>query len=240
MLIVCRRSAALPPGAIFLERRTKALCCLDGDLRLLEPGPARCARTGRHRLRQGNYPGGDRDTPREGVPAPRLLGGCGDHRRRLRSHIMLTDPMRPSVSRPEVACLHAAAVPAGPAFQTPASSTPAISEGCVLVGGVFRDSSSAFAPSSASARPSRVRSCSGADFYETDDDAVGLGQDASSGHRHRCRHRPGDRQQERADRRRRPPGQRSGVQEADGDGWHMRSSIIVVPKGATIKPGTVV
>jgi glucose-1-phosphate adenylyltransferase len=32
----------------------------------------------------------------------------------------------------------------------------------------------------------------------------------------------------------------SGVQEADGHGYHIRSGIIIVPKGATIAPGTVV
>jgi hypothetical protein len=30
------------------------------------------------------------------------------------------------------------------------------------------------------------------------------------------------------------------VQEGDGDGWHIRSGIIVVPKSAVVKPGTVV
>ena len=32
----------------------------------------------------------------------------------------------------------------------------------------------------------------------------------------------------------------TGVEEMDGDGYCIRSGIIVVPKGATIKPGTVV
>jgi glucose-1-phosphate adenylyltransferase len=31
-----------------------------------------------------------------------------------------------------------------------------------------------------------------------------------------------------------------GVEEADGDGWHIRSGIVVVPKGGIVKPGTVV
>ncbi len=31
-----------------------------------------------------------------------------------------------------------------------------------------------------------------------------------------------------------------GVQEADGDGWYIRSGIVVVPKGGVVKPGTVV
>jgi glucose-1-phosphate adenylyltransferase len=32
----------------------------------------------------------------------------------------------------------------------------------------------------------------------------------------------------------------SDTQEADGDGWHIRDGIIVVPRGAVIPPGTVV
>ena len=32
----------------------------------------------------------------------------------------------------------------------------------------------------------------------------------------------------------------AGVQEADGDGYHIRSGIIVVPKGAEVKPGTTI
>jgi glucose-1-phosphate adenylyltransferase len=32
----------------------------------------------------------------------------------------------------------------------------------------------------------------------------------------------------------------AGVDQADGDGWHIRDGIIVVPKGAVIPPGTVV
>ena len=32
----------------------------------------------------------------------------------------------------------------------------------------------------------------------------------------------------------------AGVQEADGDGYYIRSGVIVVPKDGVIKPGTVV
>jgi glucose-1-phosphate adenylyltransferase len=32
----------------------------------------------------------------------------------------------------------------------------------------------------------------------------------------------------------------AGVEQADGDGWHIRDGIIVVPKGAVVPPGTVV
>jgi len=31
-----------------------------------------------------------------------------------------------------------------------------------------------------------------------------------------------------------------GVQEADGDGYYIRSGIIIVPKGSRIQPGVVV
>ena len=31
-----------------------------------------------------------------------------------------------------------------------------------------------------------------------------------------------------------------GLQNADGDGYYIRSGIIVVPKGGVVKPGTVV
>jgi glucose-1-phosphate adenylyltransferase len=30
----------------------------------------------------------------------------------------------------------------------------------------------------------------------------------------------------------------AGVEEADGDGYHIREGIIIVPKGATVPPGT--
>ena len=30
----------------------------------------------------------------------------------------------------------------------------------------------------------------------------------------------------------------AGIQEADGDGYYIRSGVIVVPKNAVIKPGT--
>ena len=32
----------------------------------------------------------------------------------------------------------------------------------------------------------------------------------------------------------------AGVQEADGDGYYIRSGVIIVPKDGVIKPGTVV
>jgi glucose-1-phosphate adenylyltransferase len=32
----------------------------------------------------------------------------------------------------------------------------------------------------------------------------------------------------------------AGVEHADGDGYHIRSGIIIVPKGGRIAPGTIV
>ena len=59
---------------------------------------------------------------------------------------------------------------------------------------------------------------------------------------HRAQRHPGsrDRRQERTHRRRRAPGQRTEARVADGDGFYIRSGIIVVPKGGVIRPGTVV
>ncbi len=80
----------------------------------------------------------------------------------------------------------------------------------------------------------------GADFYETDEDAAGLGQKPRLGIGNdvvidraiidkNARIGDGCRLVNEA-----------GVQEADGDGWHIRSGIIVVPKGGIVRPGTVV
>ena len=81
---------------------------------------------------------------------------------------------------------------------------------------------------------------SGADFFETDEDALGLkdtprlgiGRDVTIDRAIVDKNaRIGD-------------GCRlvneQGLQEADGDGWHIRSGIIVVPKNGIVKPGTVV
>ena len=80
----------------------------------------------------------------------------------------------------------------------------------------------------------------GTDFYETDDDAAGLGKTPRLGIGN-------DVVIDRAivDKNARiGDGCRlvnaNGVQEADGDGWHIRSGIIVVPKGAVVRPGTIV
>jgi glucose-1-phosphate adenylyltransferase len=80
----------------------------------------------------------------------------------------------------------------------------------------------------------------GADFYETDEDTAGLG----------ARPRLGIGRDVVIDRAIIDKNARIGdgcrlvnegnVQEADGDGWYIRSGIIVVPKAGVVKPGTVV
>ena len=80
----------------------------------------------------------------------------------------------------------------------------------------------------------------GADFFETEEDALGLGDTPRLGIGR-------DVTIDRAivDKNARiGDGCRlvneQGLQEADGDGWHIRSGIIVVPKGGVVKAGTVV
>jgi glucose-1-phosphate adenylyltransferase len=80
----------------------------------------------------------------------------------------------------------------------------------------------------------------GADFFETEEDALGLGE----------RPRLGIGRDVTVDRAiidknaRIGDGCRlvneRGLQESDGDGWHMRSGIIVVPKNGVVRSGTVV
>ena len=115
-----------------------------------------------------------------------------------------------------------------------------ISDGCSLGGGEFRDSVIGVR-AVVGERATITRSVLvGTDFYETDDDAAGLGKKPRLGIGNDVvidraivdkNARIGDGCRLVNDR---------GVKEADGDGWHIRSGIIVVPKGATIKPGTVV
>lgn len=115
-----------------------------------------------------------------------------------------------------------------------------ISDGCCLHGGEFRDSVIGVR-AVVRERAAITRSVVvGADFYETDDDAAGLGPLPRLGIGR-------DVVIDRAivDKNARiGDGCRlvnaSGVQEADGDGWHIRAGIIVVPKGGVIKAGTVV
>ncbi len=80
----------------------------------------------------------------------------------------------------------------------------------------------------------------GADFYETDDEAPARGADPRLGvgrdvvldrvivDKNACIGEGARLVNER------------GVDEADGDGYHIRNGIIVVPKGGVIKPGTIV
>jgi glucose-1-phosphate adenylyltransferase len=80
----------------------------------------------------------------------------------------------------------------------------------------------------------------GADYFETDEDATGLGKTP----------RLGLGREVILDRAIVDKNARIGdgcrlvnegrLEEADGDGWHIRSGIVVVPKGAVVKPGTVV
>ncbi len=80
----------------------------------------------------------------------------------------------------------------------------------------------------------------GADYYETDQDLAGLGGTP----------RLGIGRDVVIDRAIIDKNARIGdgcrlvneanVQEADGDGWYIRSGIIVVPKGGVVKPGTVI
>jgi glucose-1-phosphate adenylyltransferase len=115
-----------------------------------------------------------------------------------------------------------------------------ISDGCCLCGGQFRDSVIGVR-AMVRERATITRSVVvGADFYETDDDAAGLGATPRLGIGR-------DVVIDRAivDKNARiGDGCRlvnaAGVQEADGDGWHIRAGIIVVPKGGVIKAGTVV
>jgi glucose-1-phosphate adenylyltransferase len=115
-----------------------------------------------------------------------------------------------------------------------------VSDGCLLSEGEFRDSVLGVrSVVGAGTRISRAVIV-GADFYETDDDAAGLGGMPRLGIGR-------DVVIERAivDKNARiGDGCRlvneAGVQEADGDGWHIRSGIIVVPKGGVVRAGTVV
>jgi len=115
-----------------------------------------------------------------------------------------------------------------------------VSDGCSLSGGDFRDSVIGIR-AVVGQRATITRSVLvGADFYETDDDRAGLGHTPRLGIGH-------DVVIDRAivDKNARiGDGCRlvneSGLQEADGDGWCIRSGIIVVPKNGVVKPGTVV
>ncbi len=115
-----------------------------------------------------------------------------------------------------------------------------VAEGCSLDTGQLRDSViGARAVVRAGAQISRSVIV-GADYYEMEEDATGLGSIPRLGVGR-------DVVMDRAiiDKNARiGDGCRlvneANVQEADGDGWHIRAGIIVVPKNAVVKPGTVV
>jgi glucose-1-phosphate adenylyltransferase len=115
-----------------------------------------------------------------------------------------------------------------------------VTEGCMLEKGTFIESvigvRAVVRHGAAISRSVLV----GADVFETEEDALGLGDTPRLGIGR-------DVTIDRAiiDKNARiGDGCRlvneQGLQEADGDGWHIRSGIIVVPKNGVVKPGTVV
>jgi glucose-1-phosphate adenylyltransferase len=80
----------------------------------------------------------------------------------------------------------------------------------------------------------------GADYFETEEDAMGLGQTPRLGIGRGVTIDRAiiDKNARIGDACRLVNEQ--GIQEADGDGWHIRSGIIVVPKNGVVKAGTVV
>ncbi len=80
----------------------------------------------------------------------------------------------------------------------------------------------------------------GADYFEPDEDATGLGKTPRLGlGRDVVLDRAIIDKNARIGDGCRLVNER-GVEDADGDGWHIRSGIVVVPKGGIVKPGTVV
>jgi glucose-1-phosphate adenylyltransferase len=115
-----------------------------------------------------------------------------------------------------------------------------VSDGCSLAEGEYRESvlgvRAMVGPGARITRSVVV----GADYYETDEDAAGLGHTPRLGIGRDVvidraiidkNARIGDGCQLVNER---------GVTDADGDGWHIRSGIIVVPKGGIVRAGTVV
>jgi glucose-1-phosphate adenylyltransferase len=142
------------------------------------------------------------------------------------------DPKRPIFTRPRT-------LPPARVFSGQVEHC-VLSDGCALSGGTFRDSvigvRAVIGERAAITRSVVV----GADYYETDDDRTGLGASPRLGIGRDVvidraiidkNARIGDGCRLRNE---------AGVQEADGDGWHIRGGIIVVPKSAVVKPGTVV
>jgi glucose-1-phosphate adenylyltransferase len=80
----------------------------------------------------------------------------------------------------------------------------------------------------------------GADYFETEEDALGLGETPRLGiGRDVTIDRAIIDKNARIGDGCRLVNER-GIQEADGDGWHIRSGIIVIPKNGVVKAGTVV
>ena len=142
------------------------------------------------------------------------------------------DPRRPIFTRPRT-------LPPARVFSGQVEHC-VLSDGCSLEGGTFRDSvigvRAVIGANAAISRSVVV----GADYYETDEDRAGLGKSPRLGIGRdvvidraiidkNARIGDGCRLVNQA-----------GVQEADGDGWHIRSGIVVVPKRAVVRPGTVV
>jgi glucose-1-phosphate adenylyltransferase len=115
-----------------------------------------------------------------------------------------------------------------------------VSDGCSLAEGEYRESVLGVRAMVGGGSRITRSIVVGADFYETEEDAAGLGATPRLGIGR-------DVVLDRAivDKNARiGDGCRlvneAGVQEADGDGWHIRSGIIVVPKGGVVRAGTVV
>jgi glucose-1-phosphate adenylyltransferase len=141
--------------------------------------------------------------------------------------------------------------PKRPIFTRPRTLPPArvydctlrdavLTEGCTLERGTLTESVIGVRSVVRSGAAISRSVLAGADFFETEEDALGLGDTPRLGIGR-------DVTIDRAivDKNARiGDGCRlvneQGVQEADGDGWHIRSGIIVVPKNGIVRPGTVV
>jgi glucose-1-phosphate adenylyltransferase len=115
-----------------------------------------------------------------------------------------------------------------------------LTEGCTLEKGMFIESvigvRAVVRDGAAVTRSVLV----GADYFETDEDALGLGETPRLGIGRDVTIDRAiiDKNARIGDGCRLVNAQ--GVQEADGDGWHIRSGIIVVPKNGVVKAGTIV
>ncbi len=142
------------------------------------------------------------------------------------------DPKRPIFTRPRT-------LPPARVFSG-AVEHCVLTDGCSLMQGEFRDSVIGVrAVVRERARITRSVLV-GADFYETEEDAAGLGSTPRLGiGRDVVIDRAIIDKNARIGDGCRLVNSR-GVQDADGDGWHIRSGIVVVPKGGIVKAGTTV